>query len=421
MCKLTVLHYSQCNCGPRDGSYEDGFIVTKGWHNRLLLDFDTVPLRRCTEARNFALCPSRSNTMEFPRCHDVQVKTVRFQAEPCFRCFTRREISIRTEKIKALNEQRKVFAERFDASQRAKIEDADFTKTMRQTIKASPQFDKRTEKQRFYGTKAELISMKFGSVKEMVPDWEEGLRRQLACRKLARERSTEMKAESASNEDKEQVEVKKQTKMALLQDRLAQVNMLAAFSVPVEREEPSATEQNAPNRDNSIQRLRVARPACKLALDVGLKLNVMVPFTTVQNMHKANSAQNASAPLKSSFAKAVTTQTQEHRISGNSPVKYHTINGRIAADAKPWAEDEKIGVESSSRPRSSSNQSLMIAAAAAPEFKPFQRPPPAEPRLMRAPTAPRAMREGSIRQTTWQPRQPCTSFRGYATYRTWRG
>ncbi|XPS76707.1 hypothetical protein M3J09_008754 [Ascochyta lentis] len=404
MCKLTILHYSQCNCGPRDGSYGDGFIVTKGWYNRLPLDLEAVPFQRCVEAKNFALCSSRSNTMEFPRCHDVQVKALQFQGEPCFRCFTRREILLRTEKIKALNEQRKILTERFDASQRAETQDADFTRTMRHTIKTSPRFDKRTEKQIFHGTKAELSSVKFRSVEGKVPDWEDALHKQLACRKSAQERSIEKKAENASSEEKEQEEKKKQAKLALLQHRLARVNLRAA---------------SVPGEDKPLPRLRVSRPVRNTSPKTGATLDVMVPVDFVQNAHEESLAQSASTPSESSSTKTVSKKAQGKRLPENTSVKYHTINGAMATSPKPWIEDEKTGANPF--PIKESGRCHMVAAVEAPEFKPFQRPPPTEPRLMRAPNAPRAMREGAVEQATWQLPQRYPTYRGHAAHRTWRG
>lgn len=426
MCKLTILLYTQCNCGPRDGSYEEGFIVTKDWYNRLFLNLDSgaVPFERCKQATFFTLSPNRSNTMEFPRCHNVQIKNIRLEGQLCFRCFTRREIFKRTEKIKTLHAERKLLRRRFDALEKAEVKDAEFTRTMRHTMKKSPQFDKRTEEQKFHGTKAELSPVKFGSVNGMAADWETDLLKQLACQKLAKEKCAEKKTGEVPDEEKEQEERKKRDRLASFQRRLAVVNQRAASPLAEEDERPppyEETEKDPFPQEKPLQRFRIARSVRRVPSGTGPTLDLMVPVNVVHDMHEESSADNASAPTESSTTVAITTQVLDKPCPTHAVVKYRTVSDGRAIDSGSRVTEERTGAASSTIVEAASNRGFTAAAAEAPEFRPFQRPPPTEPRIMRAPTAPRAMREGSLHQPTWQPRQQFATSRRFSPYRGWRG
>lgn len=378
MCKLTILHYKQCGCGARDETTGAGFMVTKNWHSRLCLDLEAVPSKRCTQAKISALSSSHSNTTEFPQCHDVKVKTIRFEGEVCFRCLTRRRILEKTQMIKTLLSDCRVFMDRYLALKQANKEDAKFTRNMRQTIKESLQIDQRNETQR----------------KSTETDWEARLHKHLACRQLKKRSNMEKKAEEASGEEAEKAETRKQTRLASLHHHLAQVSNRAVSSAPNQDEKtlPVYEEEKKNLRipGSWPQRLRIVRPRWTVPTRTVSTRTV----STLDAMPSVHSMQSA----------------YESGRDQSASNRNDTINHTSDADNVPT----EAGISPTVTPTS-----VRGLTAQAPEFSPFQQRPPTEPQLMRAPTAPRAIRDGRFVRPKRQPRQQSATYNGYPTYPGW--
>ena len=113
------------------------------------------------------------------------------------------------------------------------------------------------------------------------------------------------------------------------------------------------------------------------------------------------------------------THTQAGPSAEEPVVRYHTIATGIVANAIARIEETPLQGARPLLVKSASLRGLNASVIEKAEFRPFQRPPPTGPRMMRAPTAPRAMREGSLKGATWQPHQHCPTAHGYSMYRGW--
>ena len=342
--------------------------MTKDWYKRLLLDPDVVPFERCTQARNSAVNLSRSSTIEFPRCYNIQIKTIQFDGELCYRCFSHQRLVERTKKIKdvqaaiellekkrqKLEAERKTFKIRSEMFGNTESKDVEFTREMRQTIKESPRFSEKTERLRSHIIKSGFLPQSCESVRWKVVDWEERLHAQLACSGLKKRKSAEKRAEGGSGEQQGQEE-KKQAKRSSLQKRLAEANRRVDSPVLEGNEEAA-------------------------------------PLIT-----HPSAGPSAEEPV----------------------VRYHTIATGIVANAIAQIEETPFQGARPSVVKSASLRGLNASVIEKAEFKPFQRPPPTGPWMMRAPTAPRAMREGSLKGATWQPHQHFSTAHGYPTYHGW--
>lgn len=104
MCIITILHCTPCKL--RQDIPEEGLIVKKDWNTQLLvnLDCETIPLKRCVNAMNYAFSNGRSDTM-YPRCRNVEVKHMAAKSDVCCRCSTRWRIQ-KSIVVRKSNEQR---------------------------------------------------------------------------------------------------------------------------------------------------------------------------------------------------------------------------------------------------------------------------------------------------------------------------
>lgn len=307
---------------------------------------------------------------------------------------------------------------RFNASSRGEVKDAEFTKTVRQTIRTETQSVGRIEKQQHFETKADLQSITSKTSEGAEPDWEDGLRKRLAYRELAKEKNVERKLQQASGKFKEQEEKNRQSRLALLRNRLAQANQRSQVPEELERVgllsqklQPSLlvkkTEPNPQLQEKPSQTVCVVRTPAIRHSGLG---------PTVQEMHETSTAEHVSAPATSGVTPFSSAQPQKKTSKITTACKYHTISIATAGNINVWVRKPIDHATTPLIVESAPNQHTPFTAAEAPEFRPFQRPPPTEPRMMRAPTAPRAMRENSLQQATWQAPLRAT-YRGYGSYR----
>ena len=427
MCKITILYYTQCNCNARFGTIGEGLIVTKEWHNRLPLDQDAVPFERCLQAKSYALSASQSSTMEFSRCHNIQFRSVQVREEACYRCLMFRRSNEKAEKARTLIAEHKFFTDRYKAAAQSAAKDADVTRNLWQTIKELPRYDVGTEEQKFIGTKENLRSTKFGSIKKTVADWEDRLEMQIAHQEMGKEKKTEKKVARASGEEKKQEKKERQTKLACLQHRLVQANKRVISPALEENEKPppeyEEMEQNPRVRETPPRRLRIARLTKRSHSGTGPTLDMMVSAQLVQTVYEADPLQNGSASPETSSPDVSTSHSSGDPSVDNTVARYHTTGPSTVININPPVEDLPIRDTAHPAVTFASLRGFTALSAEAPEFRPFQRAPPTEPRMLRAPTAPRAMREGtcgSQPRTTWQPGQYFATVRGYATVRGWR-
>lgn len=417
MCKLTILHYTRCNCNAQDGNGGDGFILTKGWHDRLFLDRDAVPYERCLRAKSSALRTSMSSTMEFSPCRDARVKNIRFEEEVCFRCLMHRRSKQRADEIRALFVEWESFSGRYATTRESADRDATLNKGIWQSIRASPRFDKtwKDERQRFVGTIGDLRATQFESAKA---DWELRLERQIVSRAKTAEKQIGLEAEKPCAEEKEQEGKKKQAILACLQLRLAQANTRAVSPVTEEKEDESPLaedkekEQTAVSEEIPEQRLRIAPTASTSSCGLGPRLDAMVSARMLQSLHEEESPEPLPNPSGRSTPEIIVAHPSVR--PGTNELVVGSRTARPIAAIKIVAPEDLASNGDKARPvvKPASSQALSPDVL---EFTPFKQAPPTEPKMMRVPTAPRAMREAAYSTYGSMPR-----MRGYSTVRNWR-
>lgn len=417
MCKLTILKYTQCNCDARDGNNGGGFIVTKDWHNRLPLDLDAIPFERCTQVLLHTLSPGQSNTMEFPRCRDVQVTTVCFEGEVCFRCLMDRRSKERAAEIRALLAEHRSFAARYVSTKESASAQAESTRGLWQSIRASPR-----GRQNFADTIRDVRTMQLSSVEDAPESWEHVLGKQIACRDSKKEKKVLEAALMCTNAGQEQEKKRRQSKLDDLLRRLAQVNKRAVSTILEELEqspsEHSDMEKSSPLHQAPIRKLRIARLKASPSQTTPL-FSLTVPTRTTKGESKGNSTSQTFTSASDSIQDASRNIHAAHNVYEKARTIGHSATVKMG---------RSIGLRSCSDKgypthRSNSLQAPSHLSAEVAEFKPFVKPPPTEPRMMRAPTAPRAMRERpyscSLSRTTWQPRRRFATVSGCVTGRGW--
>ncbi|KAJ8109447.1 hypothetical protein OPT61_g7452 [Boeremia exigua] len=390
MCKITILQYPRCGCDARDGNDGDGFIVTKRWHNRLLLDHAFVPFERCLQAKYFALSKSKSHTAEFSRCADVQVKNIRFEEEVCFRCLMDQRSKERAATIRALLAEHRSFSARYAATKEPATEDAESNGRIWQSIRAPRQLETewKTKRQGLIGTAKDLGVKQFTSVREMAANWEDRLKSQLDSRERKSEKRVEHRVEATSSDSKTH-EKRKQARLAYLQLHLAHANS-QILCLESEEDASPALDKEEKEQDLYTQRLPVRR------------LRIVRP-------EKRSSSKTRATAM-------VSTQAVQGADIPRAPLALMKTSPQDVCVPKSDATSRPIV-------KSAPSKDSTVLSVEAPNFKPFRQPPPTEPQLMRAPTAPRAMREGaysSLPRTAGRSRQRFAAVHGYATIRRWR-
>jgi hypothetical protein len=274
----------------------------------------------------------------------------------------------RTAMIKLLYAERKALTARFHASSQAEIKDVEFTRKMRRSIKVQQRHDGGITKHEDLRKGGGLRPVKLGKSEDVDTNWKERLQKRLANQTAAKEERNN------SPEERKSEDMKKQKRMTSLRDGLAQAN----------------THHQTPDRSGDPEH---ATPSCS----------------------KSSSTSAVSDTTSITTAQSPTVPNQN-----TAPVKYRTNNGVTVNEAGTWVQ--ALAHETTSPGTDSAPYNpIPPTAVEAPEFKPFRRPPPTEPRMMRAPAAPRAMRERNPQIWTWQTSRRFAMYRGYAAYRGWTG
>jgi hypothetical protein len=345
---------------------EEGLIITKHWHAQLLanLDSDTIPFKRCINAINHALSNGWSDTM-YPRCRNVEVRHMAVTKEICFRCSTRR-------KIQSLIAMRKLYEEQSATWRNEERVDTKAVNDMRRSIRESSRSICTRGTGRNTCATAGLTAI-FAPVPPMMGSWESCLERQTQQRELAKPKEAERTMKLP--DDEESKEKRKQARLISVRQCLARANRLRYSSVLKEDAEQGSAGQSKQVSQPSSSQDAVASPEKPSpAVVTRVFANPLNSNAFVVRVHTTD------------FASA------EVSLSGEEP--------SVGAAMRPVADSASVGAVSTLRAEATEFASLRgfpsplrtgFLRAEASEFKPFQYAPPAEPRMMRAPTAPRAM------------------------------
>lgn len=421
MCVITILHCTQCKL--RQDMAEEGLIITKDWHAQLLvsLDPETIPFKRCIEALNHGLSSSRSNTTEYPRCRMIEVKHMCVKKSICFRCSTRR-------KIQNLITIRKVYEEQSATWRRDERRDPEAVNDMRRSIRESLRSITTTRRERVCCATADLLTTKIAPVTPMMTSWEACLEMQIFQRELTKAKDAEKRAKLA--EEKEKEDQRKQARLSSVQQGLARINRLRT-SPAMEGD----TEQSSSSRREQPLRLQIVRTVRMVTSGVDHGFDEMVPSQVPESVSGPSSLQDTPASPEVPPPAMTTTVFSGLPRSNKAIARFHTVGPASAIKVHLSGEDSSIGAAMrpvagsatlpgtstlrAEAPEFASLRGFPAMRAEAPEFKPLQQAPPTEPRMMRVPTAPRAVREGSLRQAAGQPRQKYFTNRGYPTFGRW--
>lgn len=424
MCKLTILRYTQCNCDARDGSDEAGLIVTKDWHNRLPLDRDAVPFERCLQAKSYAVNTSKSVTTEFSPCDSVQASTVYFEEEACFRCLMHRRSKERAEQIRALVAERGSYLARHAMTRQSAAKHAKASESMWQSIRAS------TER-KFDDLMSSVRANQVEPVDSTMEDWVIRVESQIVNRAKRLERQGQIKVGAPSPASQEQEEKRKQARLARLRLCLIEANTRAVSpdsettlngSPPLG---PQEKEQSSASEGNPARSLRVARTATRPSRGFGPRLDVMVSAQLLQSSRDREEVSPQILSPSSILPCSETTATRAMVLPRRNriPMGYRTVCTSRAIQILGPKESASNGTRTPPAVKAASIQEPTALSPEASEFKPFRELPPTEPRSMRVPSAPRAMRESGFcslpRMNRWSCQQYAT-VRGYSTVRGWR-
>lgn len=393
MCIVTILHCTPCKF--RQDMPAEGLIIKKDWHAQLLvnIDCDNIPFRRCVNATNHALSNGRSDTM-YPRCRNVEVKHMPVKKDICYRCSTRRRI----QKLIAV---RKVYEQQTATWRDEGRRDTEAMNDTRRSIRESSRRILTTGNERISGVTASSIIARHDSISLTSESWDSCLERQILQREIAKAKEAERQARLA-----EEAGVKKkraQDRLAAVQQRLIRMNRLGHFPIMQENAEQGLDNEQVPG-PGPLQDAPASpkRPSSAMPLIVSSDMadrhafKVRFPTLGVTSATKSNG-----------FDGTASDYTAMVSAAGSASVRGFSA---LRAEAPEFASLR--GILQSSRTSS--------LRAQAPEFKPLRHTPPVEPRMMRAPTAPRAMREGSLSQASDKPRQKYAIMRGYPTLRGWQ-
>ena len=430
MCKYVVLQYTQCNCRERDGNGGDGdgFLITKSWYNRLPLDHDTVPFKRCTQAKCFELSPSQLHTVEFQRCEHVQVKTIHVAEQVCFACLMHRRSMDRAahcraleaeyrelqEKMRTAFGERQSFHTRYTGAIRSATLRAASTRNMWQSIRKSPQLDEKAIDKRghFVDTLRDLRTTRLKSTESESASWEGILEKQIAHREAKKERKSGKGPAEVPDGRKKEESTAKQDRVSAVKKFLISLNKVRVPQEPARSESVASVPPVCEEPDTSSPVVQDLPPRLRLGPKKTAGTGAL-PDSTSTSWKGAQQEDNIEAIDGSSSGIPLAFSTLPR---ATKPISRYS-DPALTVTPSPGAN----------APNSSQIHSTLSAKAA--EFKPFAQAPPTEPRMMRAPTAPRALREtqtvlepgyGSFPQTIWNPWQLNTVSHGYALEPEWR-
>jgi len=339
----------------------------------------------------------------------------------------------RADKIRALLAEHRSFSARYATTKESTAKDAKFTKSMWQSIRATPQLDKtwKDEMQGFAGTIGNLRATQSERKVPVKADWEVRLESQIASRAKKAERQGSEHGRPLAG-GKEQKEQRRRARMACLQIRIAQANTRAvAPRMEVKYDESSLSEskekeQTRASDEKNSQRLQSVRVAQDSSCGLGSRFDVMISARTLQSLREEQFFLPRPGTLESSSSELIIAHPAilpgtSKSLLGTRPTRPSAAIKIVVPDA-----DASRGVNLCEVVESASSQHSKTLSAKVSEYKPFRYPPPTEPRMMSAPTEPRAMREagcdtcGSMSRTRGQPRQYFAMARGYPTLRGWR-
>jgi hypothetical protein len=398
MCKYVVVQYTHCNCHAREDDEGDGFIVTREWYNRLLIDHDTVPFERCTQAKCVELSPSQSHTVEFPRCKNVQVKTICVAGEVCFACLMHQRSKDQAAQCRVLEAEyrelwermrtafgaRQSFHNRYTGAKRSATLRSPTTRNVWQSIKESPQLDEKAKDKRghFVDTLRDLRTTRLKFTEPQSVSWEEILEEQIAHREAKKEGKSGIGPEGVPDGKMKEESTAKKDKVSAVRKILASLNKAR---VP---QEPAQTEGVA-----SVP------PVCE-----ELETSSLVVQDPPQRFRLGSKKTTRIGAVPGSTSASWKSTQQGDKIevingvSSSTPRAFNTLP-RATKPISRYSDPSMTVTTSPEANAPSSSQIHSTLSARATEFKPFVQPPPTEPRIMRAPTAPRALREA---QTVWE-------------------
>ncbi|KAG9203989.1 hypothetical protein G6514_002151 [Epicoccum nigrum] len=285
---------------------------------------------------------------------------------------------------------------------------------MWQSIKESPQFDEKAKDIRghFVDTLRDLRTTRLKSTEPKPASWEEILEEHIAHRDAKKEEKSgkgpegvpdgEMKEESTAKEDKVSAvrKILASLNKAWVPQEPAQAESVA--SVPPVGEEP---ETSPPVVHDPPQKFRLgSRKTTRTGVVPG---STSAGWKGTQQGDKIEAIDGGSSSTPRAFNTLPRATKPISRYSDPS----------MTVTASPEANVPSL------------SQIHSTLSARATEFKPFVQPPPTEPRIMRAPTAPRALREaqtvweagyGSLPQTIWDPWPFDGVSHGYALVPEWQ-
>jgi hypothetical protein len=428
MCKYVVLQYTQCNCHIRESNEGNGFIVTREWYNRLTVDHDTVPIERCTQAKCFELSPNQLHTVEFPRCKNVQVKTIRVAGQVCFACLMHRRSmdraahcrTLEVEYRKLQEKMRTAFGERqsFQTCYTGAIKSATLraapASKLWQSIRESPQLGEKAKDKGgcFVDTLRDLRTTRLKSTEPGSASWEEILEKQIAHREAKKERKSGKGPAGVPNGKMKEESTAKQDRVSAVKKFLVSLNKAQVPQEPAQTESVASVPPVCEKPETSSPVVQDPPPRLRLG-------------------PKKTAGTGALPDSMSTSWKGAQQEDNIEAIDGSSsgiPLAFSTLP-RATKPISRYSDPTLTVTPSHGANAPSSPQMHSTLSAKAAEFKPFVQPPPTEPRMMRAPTAPRALREtqtvlepsyGSFPQTIWGPWQFDGASHGYALEPEWR-
>jgi hypothetical protein len=393
MCIITILHCTPCKL--RQDMPEEGLIIKKDWHAQVLvnLDYNTVPFKRCVDATNYALSNGRSDTM-YPRCRNVEIRHMAVKSNICYRCSTRR-------RIQNLITMRKLYEQQTAIWRNEERRDTEAVNDMRMSIRESLRTIFTSGTERLSGATASSLTVRRDSIIPMTESWESCLERQILQREAAKAKQAEGQAKLAK--EAKAKEKRTRERLASVQQHLSELNTMEHSSVMEGDPGQGPDYERFPRlRSSQDPSASPKRPPPAMPLIVSSDMAGRHRFKARPRTLGVTSALKSHA--SDEMASVDTTKRTAHSSASVGGISTLRAEAPEFASLRGLPPSMRIGP----------------LRAKAPEFKPLRHAPPTEPQMMRAPTAPRAMREGSVRQASDKPRQKYATMRGYPTLRGWR-
>lgn len=315
------------------------------------------------------------------------------KSDICYRCSTRRRIQSLIA-VRRLHEQRTAT---WRYEERSNIE---AMHDMGRSIRESSQRIFSVGNGKLASATASSLVARRDSISPTVESWEYYLERQVLQRDLANAKETKRLAMLAEEAEAEGKEKRTQERLASIQQHLSRLHKPECSAIMVGNAD-KGPESEQVSRSSSSQgalisskRPSVAKPSM-LSSEMGSRYRSEVRPYTLGIIPFADSAY---------CGQEISVGAAMRPVDGSSSVRGFSS---LRAEAPEFTSLKAL----SPLPSTSSMR------AQAPEFRPLRHAPPSEPQMMRAPTAPRAMREGSLRQSSHRYRQKYVSMRGCLTLR----